>query len=106
MPDEGGVVYPIDISHTLKHNAPMNAPSKITRKGKLFKSNRSQAVRIPKDLAFPDDVKDIVIRRLGDSIMITPEDKLWDDFFAKLPIDDSFVAPEDLPPQERDFGFD
>ena len=35
-----------------------------------------------------------------------PVDVLWDDLFAKLPIDDDFVAPEDLPPQERDFGFD
>lgn len=84
----------------------MNAPSKMTRKGKLFKSNRSQAVRIPKDLAFPDNVKDILIRRSGNQIIITPEASSWDDFFAKLPIDDDFVAPEDFPPQERDFGFD
>lgn len=72
----------------------------------IFKSNRSQAVRIPKDMAFPDGVKKVIVRKVGKSVILTPVDALWDDFFAKLPIDDDFVAPEDLPPQERDFGFD
>lgn len=47
----------------------------------LFKSNRSQAVRIPKDLAFPEDVKKVVIRKVGASRVITPAESLWDDFF-------------------------
>jgi antitoxin VapB len=85
----------------------MNAPSKIEQgKATVFKSNRSQAVRIPKDLAFPDGVKKLIARRDGNRLILEPEATFWDDFFAKLPIDDDFVAPEDLPPQERDFGFD
>ena len=66
----------------------MNAPSKMTRKGKLFKSNRSQAVRIPKDLAFPENVKDILIRRVGNKIEITPSDSFWEDFFSRPPCPD------------------
>jgi antitoxin VapB len=31
---------------------------------KLFRSNRSQAVRLPKSLAFPDSVKEMSIERL------------------------------------------
>lgn len=84
----------------------MNAPSKIQRTAALFKSNRNQAVRIPKDMEFPDSLDRVVIRKVGNSLMLTPKDALWEDFFAMLPIDDDFVAPEDAPPQERDFGFD
>lgn len=49
----------------------------------LFKSNRSQAVRLPKDLAFPESVKKVVVRKVGNSRIITPVDSLWDDFFAE-----------------------
>ena len=52
---------------------------------KIFKSNRSQAVRIPKALAFPDHVKDVIVRRLGNDIIISPKENFWDDFFARGP---------------------
>lgn len=63
----------------------MNAPATMSRSGKLFKSNRSQAVRIPKDLAFPDSIKDVIIRRNGNQLIISPKDTFWDDFFAEGP---------------------
>lgn len=84
----------------------MNAPAKLPRTAALFRSNRNQAVRIPKDMEFPDDLKNVVVRKVGKSVILTPKDALWDEFFAKLPIDDDFVAPDDLPPQDREFGFD
>lgn len=82
----------------------MNAPSafSVKKRASVFKSNRSQAVRIPKELAFSDDVKEVFIIRKGKSLEIVPVDALWDDFFAKEPCPD-FIEPEDLPPQERDF---
>jgi antitoxin VapB len=49
----------------------------------IFKSNRSQAVRIPKDIAFPEGVKKVVVRRVGKSIVITPKENFWDDFFSR-----------------------
>lgn len=48
----------------------------------LFKSNKTQAVRLPKDVAFPDDVKEVVIVKEGNKRIITPADASWDDFFA------------------------
>ena len=75
----------------------MNAPSKMSRSGKLFKSNRSQAVRIPKDLAFSDNVKDVIIRRRGNEIIISPKDSFWIDFFAQGPNPD---FPERFPQGE------
>jgi antitoxin VapB len=47
----------------------------------IFKSNRSQAVRIPKELAFPEGVKRVIVRKVGKSLIVTPVDSLWDDFF-------------------------
>ena len=62
----------------------------------VFKSNRSQAVRLPKDVAFPDSVKKVVIRKVGKQRIITPVDAMWDELLAKLPCDD-FAEPADLP---------
>lgn len=55
----------------------MSGPVRTT----LFKSNRTQAVRLPKAVAFPDDVTEVVVLREGDRVVIVPADKLWDDFF-------------------------
>jgi len=53
----------------------------------LFQSNRSQAVRLPKEVAFPDGVKDVTILRDGMRRVIVPSNALWDDFFAAPGID-------------------
>ncbi|MET0372840.1 MAG: type II toxin-antitoxin system VapB family antitoxin [Rhizorhabdus sp.] len=53
----------------------------------LFQSNRSQAVRLPKDVAFPDNVREVAIVRDGDRRVIVPADRLWDDFFAAPGVD-------------------
>ncbi len=61
----------------------MNAPARTS----LFRSNRSQALRLPKDVAFPDGVKDVAIIRDGNRRLILPADAMWDDFFAGPGID-------------------
>ena len=48
----------------------------------LFLSNRSQAVRLPKDVAFPENVKEVTILRDGGRRIIIPANSVWDDFFA------------------------
>jgi antitoxin VapB len=54
---------------------------------KLFLSNRSQAVRLSKDVAFPDNVREVTILRDGDRRVIVPADRRWDDFFDAPGID-------------------
>jgi len=54
---------------------------------KLFQSNRSQAVRWPKSLAFPDRVKEVSIVREGKRLVIAPSNAVWDDFFDSHGID-------------------
>lgn len=53
----------------------------------IFQSNRSQAVRLPKDVAFPDGVREVTILRDGARRVIVPADRTWDDFFATPGID-------------------
>ena len=47
----------------------------------LFLSNRSQAVRLPRALAFGEDVREVTILRDGPRRIIVPSDAAWDDFF-------------------------
>ena len=69
----------------------------------IFKSNRSQAVRIPKDFAFPDGLDKVTIRKVGKSVILTPTDALWDDFFDRPPNPD-FPDREQPQIQERDWS--
>lgn len=65
----------------------------------LFKSNRSQAVRLPKDVAFPETVREVAVLRDGARRVIVPADAVWDDFFAAPGID--LAAREQPDAQER-----
>jgi len=66
----------------------------------IFQTNRSQAVRLPKDVAFPEDVREVAILRDGPRRIIVPANGVWDDFFDAPP----FAFPEREQPraQERD----
>jgi antitoxin VapB len=77
----------------------MTAPLKAA----IFKSNRSQAVRLPKAVAFPEDVKEVRVIREGRTLRLVPLDALWDDFFAGDPSPD-FPERDQPPHQERDWS--
>ena len=53
----------------------------------LFQSNRSQAVRLPKDVAFPDGIREVTILREGRGRVIVPANAVWDDFFESAGAD-------------------
>lgn len=53
----------------------------------LFLSNRTQAVRLPKDVAFPSNVREVTVVRDGARVIIAPADALWDDFFNARGVD-------------------
>jgi antitoxin VapB len=63
----------------------------ICVKTKIFKSNRSQAVRFPKDVSFPESVKDVEIIKLGNKRIIVPADQSWDDWFDGPEVSDDFM---------------
>jgi antitoxin VapB len=66
----------------------------------LFLSNRSQAVRLPKALAFADHVREVVIVAEGARRIIAPAEAAWDDFFDAAGVD---LGPRAQPAmQERE----
>jgi antitoxin VapB len=66
----------------------------------LFLSNRSQAVRLPKSVAFAQDVREVVIVPDGPRRIIAPAGAAWDDFFEAGGTD---LGARDQPSlQERD----
>jgi antitoxin VapB len=53
----------------------------------VIRSTRSQAVRLPKAVAFPDEVKEVIVLRDGKRRVLVPSDAAWDDFFDLPGID-------------------
>ena len=51
----------------------------------VFTRNRSQAVRLPKAVAFPEDVHQVEIVKVGRSRIVTPQGRRWDDLFESGP---------------------
>jgi antitoxin VapB len=78
----------------------MNAQSKFPRTAALFMSNRNQAVRIPKDMEFPEGVKKVYVRKDGPALTLTPISDFWDVFFARPGID--IEEPAELPYEARE----
>ena len=53
----------------------------MTARTTLFLSNRSQAVRLPRAVAFDANVRDVTILQDGARRIIVPTEAAWDDFF-------------------------
>lgn len=47
----------------------------------VFVNSRAQAVRLPADTRFPDDVKQVNVRIVGKDRVLSPVDNTWDSFF-------------------------
>lgn len=76
----------------------------MVAKSTVFTSNRSQAVRLPKAVAFPVDVHQVEIIKIGDSRLIVPAGRRWDDLFRNGPrmSADFMNEREDPPPEQRE----
>ena len=64
---------------------------------KVFKSNRSQAVRLPKAIAFPESIKDVEITAIGNRRIITPVGQSWDEWFASSGVSPDFMEKREQP---------
>ena len=70
--------------------------------GSVFRSNRSQAVRLPKSVAFPDDVRKVDVIVLGNARLLAPAGEAWTTWFDSLGVSEDFMAERDQPDdQER-----
>ena len=69
----------------------------------VFKSNRSQAVRLPKAVALPDSVHRVDVVAIGNTRLITPAGESWDSWFDATGVSDDFMPEREQPDdQERE----
>jgi len=71
--------------------------------GRIGRNSRVQTVSIPVGFRFPDAVREVFIRREGESIILTPRPSNWSGFFASgaKASADFMAGVERLPVQER-----
>ncbi|MEM0911931.1 MAG: type II toxin-antitoxin system VapB family antitoxin [Pseudomonadota bacterium] len=69
----------------------------------IFKSNKSQAVRLPKAVEMPKNIKNVDIVAQGNNRIISPAGTAWDAWFEGESVSDDFMGNRDQPiPQERE----
>jgi len=71
----------------------------------VFKSNKSQAVRLPKPVALPDSVKKVDIIALGNTRLIVPAGTAWDSWFDAQGVSDDFMQERGQPTAQVRDGF-
>jgi antitoxin VapB len=74
----------------------------MSRTAKVFMTNRSQAVRLPKDFQFATD--EVLIRKVGDDVILSPRPRDWKSYLESAPVaSEAFMTEvEGLPVQERE----
>ena len=68
----------------------------------VFRNNRTQAVRLPKDVALPDDVSAVDVTVVGNARVITPAGcavDFW--FYYGTSVSVDFLVEREQPSQER-----
>ena len=63
----------------------------------IFKSNQTQAVRPPKEVSMPDDVKEVDIVKVGNRRIISPSGTGWDEWFESGNVTDDFMVERNQP---------
>jgi antitoxin VapB len=67
-------------------------------RAKIFRSGRSQAVRLPKDVRFDEGQKEVRVRREGNRVILESLDEWPETFLAALGNSPTFpAAPERTP---------
>ena len=70
---------------------------------KIFLSNKTQAVRLPKAVSLPAGIEEVEITVVGNSRIISPIGESWDEWFAhKGPGDDFLTDREQSKADERE----
>jgi antitoxin VapB len=74
----------------------------MSRTAKVFMTNRSQAVRLPKEFQF--STGEVFIRKEGEEVILSPRPTDWGPYLDTGPAaSDAFMENvEDLPVQERE----
>jgi antitoxin VapB len=77
----------------------------MMEQGAIFLSNRSQAIRLPKAVALPEDVKRVDVVAIGRVRIITPVGEAWDSWFDGPGPSADFMAERDQPAEQEREAF-
>ncbi len=59
----------------------------------VFTNNRTQTVRLPADTRFPESIKKVEVRVVGQERIIAPVESAWDSFFLGGPaVSDDYLT--------------
>jgi antitoxin VapB len=67
----------------------------------IFKSNRSQAVRLPKAVALPESIKQVDIVAVGNKRIVTPAGQSWDEWFDAPGVSGDFMTLREQPEDQN-----
>jgi antitoxin VapB len=78
--------------------------SAVSKRASIFRNGANQAVRLPQELRFPAEVKEVRICKQGDGLLISPVKPSWSSFFAmQVDVPDDFLENRnDSPARSRD----
>lgn len=71
----------------------------------VFKTNKTQAVRLPKAVELPASVKKVDVIAVGNTRIIAPAGESWDSWFDGLDVAADFMADREQPEDQIREGF-
>jgi antitoxin VapB len=69
---------------------------------KLFKTGRSQAVRLPKEFRF--EGTEVFIQKVGNTVVLTPKENRFERMLAAISMEGADIERNQPAAQERDWG--
>ncbi|WEN43755.1 Antitoxin VapB [Thauera sp. GDN1] len=71
----------------------------------VFRSNKTQAVRLPKALELPESVKKVTITAIGNTRVIAPVEASWDAWFDGPDVSADFMVAREQPDDQAREAF-
>lgn len=66
----------------------------------VFRTNKTQAVRLPKIVELPENVKKVTILAVGNTRIITPAGESWDTWFDNYNVSSDFMTSREQPEEQ------
>ena len=72
----------------------------------VFKTNKTQAIRLPKSVALSDEVRKVDVIKVGNRRIISPAGTGWDEWFESGTVTDDFLTNRNQPNSQVRESFD
>jgi antitoxin VapB len=69
---------------------------------RVFRTNKTQAVRLPKNVAFPAGVEEVEVLVVGEARLIMPKGRRWASYFAEGPFAEADFMTDRAQPDQQE----